>query len=404
MPVSYIDCESCHAPGSALDEHDHPCANCHAVTDGHPGTPSDMHTPANVTSCTPCHDASITIEHNKSDRTTAAGAAIVCDTCHGSTDPLVTAAIAAGNSACSACHVDITHRDLHTKVNSAFCAKSGCHEPTNLIDEHITTPIKPERTMTCDTCHASTAPVVVDAISNHDRDCNTCHGQMLSGHDAMHESVMEPECLYCHAGSVSAEHIVLHNTGGLRTCSTCHDSTEPRIVTAIANQDKQCSGCHTDAGHNVPHSADFTAQNCGGCHEPDLQVEHQKASSSSRPNRCANCHSVPSSTAVDALSGAAWAKGCAQGTCHVVGTPAETHGGMAAAHALPTPSAACTAAGCHASTDLSTIHSAATTTTAGVTRSDCGVCHANGELPATNDCATCHPDRVAPHGYVPVVA
>ena len=116
------------------------CGDCHAISDGHPGTPSDMHTPADVTGCTPCHNASITIEHNT--RTPDAGGAFTCNTCHESTDPLVTAAIAAGNSACSACHLNADHASVHAFTaasdanasGDAGCTNSGsgCHgtDPT----------------------------------------------------------------------------------------------------------------------------------------------------------------------------------------------------------------------------------------------------------------------------------
>ena len=94
MPITDVDCSNCHA---GMDHGEGPnCGDCHALSEGHPGTPSDMHTPADVTGCTPCHNASLTIEHNT--RTPDAGGTFACNTCHESTDPLVTAAIAAGNS------------------------------------------------------------------------------------------------------------------------------------------------------------------------------------------------------------------------------------------------------------------------------------------------------------------
>ena len=62
MPITPVDCSNCHA---GMDHGEGPnCGDCHDISEGHPGTPSDMHTPADVTGCTPCHNASLTIEHN----------------------------------------------------------------------------------------------------------------------------------------------------------------------------------------------------------------------------------------------------------------------------------------------------------------------------------------------------
>ena len=85
MAVTYIDCDELprtgQRPTTTTTTRARTATTCRW---GHLGTPSQFHTPADVTNCTPCHDPSLTVEHNKSGRTTAAGAAIVCDTCHGS--------------------------------------------------------------------------------------------------------------------------------------------------------------------------------------------------------------------------------------------------------------------------------------------------------------------------------
>jgi len=382
-------CQECHVGYSATHNKADDCWSCHG--EHHGDTATQMHAMSDVSACKPCHVSSLSVEHNRY--------LLNCLTCHESSRPEVTAAVRSGDTRCSACHVGAGHIAQHAKSNSAFCAKSGCHEATNLVGEHIVTPIKSGAGMSCDTCHRSTNPTVVAAIAAKSKDCTTCHGQMLSGHDRMHESVMAPECLQCHAGSVSAEHIVLHNTGGARTCSTCHDSTEPRIVTAITEGDLTCGGCHADAGHEVGHSADFAAQDCGDCHQANLEREHFRATSSSVVKRCANCHNEPKSTQVDALGGTTWNRGCAQGTCHPADTPVATHGAMGAAHAVATPAPSCIAADCHSGSDLSVMHSSASTVAAGVTRTGCGVCHSATSLPASGDCVSCHPERTAAHGY-----
>ncbi len=401
MPSTVSACAQCH-PGYEDDPDMHAdCLVCHSgmVDKPHDGAPTGYHTKADVSACSGCHVSDITVEHAR--HTDAGGAAYTCVTCHMSSDPLVTGAIGAGVTACSACHPSPDHNALHDHANAAFCAKSGCHVATNLVVEHITAPINPTSVATCADCHESTVPAVVAAIAAGTKDCVACHGQMLSGHDAMHETVMDAECLYCHSGSISAEHIVLHNTGGERTCASCHESTEQDIVDAIADGDASCGRCHDDAGHNVGHASDFTAQDCAGCHVSNVQTEHHRATASSAAGRCANCHLTPTSTAVDALGGAAWARGCAQGGCHPPAGTTEMHGDILAEHEVGAPAPSCIGAGCHAGTDLSVIHSSASTTTPSGTRTGCLVCHSDSALPASDQCADCHPDRLLPHGYDP---
>ncbi len=392
-------CTTCHVGYEDDPDMHEDCLACHngMVDKPHVDTPSSYHAKADVSSCSPCHVSDLTVEHAR--YLGSNGSALSCATCHLSTDPNVVGAIATHQTACATCHVGVDHTSAHASAPAPFCAKSGCHVAANLLDEHINTPIKPASRATCDTCHKSSAPAVVAAIAAGDKQCQTCHGQMLSGHDAMHESVMEPECLHCHAGSISAEHIVLHNTGGTRTCASCHESTEPRIVTAIENQDRTCGGCHADAGHETGHASDFSGQDCADCHTPNIQVEHHRSTASSATARCANCHLTPSSVVVDALAGAAWDKKCAQTGCHVTGSATEAHANMTSAHDVSDPTPSCIDTGCHSGTDLGAIHSAASTDTPSGTRTGCRVCHSPNSMPSTKECATCHPDRLAPHGY-----
>ena len=72
MPVTPVDCDSCHAS----DDHgDGPyCGSCHGCPKATPARRLQIHIPADVTNCTPCHDASLTIEHN--GRTPDAGGTV----------------------------------------------------------------------------------------------------------------------------------------------------------------------------------------------------------------------------------------------------------------------------------------------------------------------------------------
>ena len=113
MALTTEECSVCH-------DFDHgdppPCLDCHSFGEFHSPTVADLHTPADVTGCESCHDASLTIEHK--DRTPDAGGTFDCETCHASADALVTAAIAAGNSACVACHPSAGHADAHVSATA----------------------------------------------------------------------------------------------------------------------------------------------------------------------------------------------------------------------------------------------------------------------------------------------
>jgi len=157
MPVT-VDCGDCH------DDHGDPppCDDCHGLSEYHPGTPSDMHTPADVTGCTPCHNASLTQEHY--GKQTGGGSPIECMTCHGSSDPDVIAAIGSGNSACSACH-DVGaggHESAHTGIEQDGC--SACH---SFSDQFFTN----HAAVDCDQCH--TSPTAINPAL--DYSCGSCH-------------------------------------------------------------------------------------------------------------------------------------------------------------------------------------------------------------------------------------
>jgi hypothetical protein len=138
---------------------------------------------------------------------------------------------------------------------------------------------------------------------------------------------------------------------------------------------------------------------CGECHSMDLDTEHASGG-------CAVCHTMRPdlgfSAADHITAGGGWDHTC--GACHD-GVVAPVRHATAGAHDVSavTSDAACTT--CHPSTfpggsalDLTVIHANAATTVAGVAHTGCDVCHWSG-TPSTNECAVCHPDRLAAHGY-----
>ncbi|NTU72493.1 MAG: hypothetical protein HGB10_11835, partial [Coriobacteriia bacterium] len=331
MPVTYVNCDSCHIPGSALDEHEHPCANCHEVSWGHAGTPSEFHTAADVATCSPCHNASLTIEHN--GRTTKAGAVIVCDTCHGSTATNVKAAIAAGNSACSACHASADHSLMHGSNVASMSVGSG--------------------SVVCGDCHAADVQVehAMPSASSALLKCVTCHPTPRSSFATWGKGCVQGGC---HPAGTPQE---MHGGAG-----TAH-------APAAANTECFASGCHRGADVSAIHASAETT------------VNGQARTS------CMVCHANATLT-----------KDCS--TCHTA-AGVDYHRNLATAH-NPVAGQSCYAAGCHAATatdSLAQTHSSATTTVAGVTRTSCQVCHADG-TPASGACDSCHADRVdGSHGY-----
>jgi ribosomal protein L37AE/L43A len=284
-----------------------------------------------------------------------------CGTCH-------TTAGHPGPASCITCHAGDDHG------SGIGCAQSGCH-----AGQHAngSTP--------CASCHSASgglAPgqhTAVSAQPKHQSSCDGCHvGSLIDRHGA------------APAGSAYAFQ-----------CDSCHESTNPRVVAAIADGVTTCSACHDAVpGHGydvathaagVGQTADPSGKLCSDCHYTDLAAEHDKAASTSTGVGCVTCHPTPRAPF------AAWGDTCSQGGCHAPGSPTAAHAGMTAAHASPDSGAGCGAAGCHPG-DVSALHSGATTTTAGVTRTSCSVCHDLVATP-TKDCVTCHPGRVEPHGY-----
>jgi hypothetical protein len=142
--------------------------------------------------------------------------------------------------------------EIHKSTGDASC--NTCHAKS-LTREHA----RDGRTdqggnpITCNTCHKSTDPKVVKAISDKNTACSACHSDLT--HEVLHTAPLEDNCSGCHNKALSTEHV---KRG--KTCDTCHKSTDPKVITAIANNDKTCSACHENPGHEGNHDA------CTKCH------------------------------------------------------------------------------------------------------------------------------------------
>jgi hypothetical protein len=248
------------------------------------------------------------------DEQSASG--LTCATCHQSTDPAVTGAIAAGDTSCAACHGPVDHAELHPSPLSTDC--ESCHQP-NLVDEHVG-----GHNLSCAACHQSADPLVVAAIANHDTSCTACHPG-AGDHTALHDVDIQ-NCAECHQPNLVNEHAA-HTFD----CAACHESTDPAVQAAIAAGIKDCGACHDFSQHPYVASAHQATvanatltgtlrdvngspvqytQNCGQCHMMDLLAEHTKSSSSVAGSSCSACHLYPRNTFAD------WNGTCQQGDCH----------------------------------------------------------------------------------------
>lgn len=270
--------------------------------------------------------------------------------------------------------------------------------------------IYPEMTSTvgfCEDCHpdAATDPDMAD-------DCSICHaGQLDYPHQGapatFHTRASGSSCSECHISDITVE----HNRRGL-TCLTCHNSTDPQVVAAIASGSTDCGSCHdlvdphagidVSAVHTISTlSAAFTIQGvdlgthqCADCHETNAAAQHE--------NVCGTCHPTAAAAA------SPWDRTCASVGCHSPASSVPMHDAIDPAHDKPALTADCLGSGCHGAgaitpfvgRSIAEIHSAATTSVAGETRTSCTICHRDGWVP-TNNCLTsgCHSDRANPHGY-----
>ncbi len=357
MPSGAQDCVTCH-PGFPDA---HPMSNCLACHG--PGSPvgegwntpdyaqhSASYIASTPTSCIDCHSSGYSTVPAMHPFTPAA-------TYHDST------------SACSPCHV------------------------TSLTTEHYRYGLE------CLSCHGSVNPLVQTAIATGRTDCEACHPG-ASSHSALHNTTVPESCAGsgCHSGTALTDiHI---NSGTTLTCDTCHKSTDTNVVAAIAGGVKACDACHEATGHEAAHNVAPRTDTCETCHSgSSLTSVHINSDTTLT---CDSCHKSTDPKVSGAIS--AGDKSC--GTCHTnQGT--DFHTGAPAKHALPlTPT--CVGSGCHDASathviegkTVDEIHANATTTTAGITRSSCQICHWPGNTPTT-DCGTsgCHPERLLPHGY-----
>ena len=147
--------------------------------------------------------------------------------------------------------------------------------------------------ITCGTCHQSSNPLVVMAIANNQKSCTACH--TVADHSANHTwNEFGTQCQECHVNILTTEHLSNNktNAGKNYSCNTCHQSTNPLVVSAIANHKRNCDACHQVANHEAVHQLnDFDAK-CQSCHNYTLTTEHLNnvKTTAGKNFSCATCH------------------------------------------------------------------------------------------------------------------
>jgi hypothetical protein len=101
--------------------------------------------------------------------------------------------------------------------------------------------------------------------------------RLLNNHDIpeLHKANNEPDCTGCHAKSLTHEHARDNrqdNNGNEITCNTCHQSSNPKVVQAVADKNTSCTACHSkDTAHKDVHIK------CADCHSKGSYDESRKA-------------------------------------------------------------------------------------------------------------------------------
>ena len=197
----------------------------------------------------------------------------------------------------------------------------------------------------------------------------------------------------------SSCHVTIYHEN--ENCGECHDAhTGPVTVTDMFGN---CESCHNVSYPSVPrHTVDSVrpdhGASCGGCHyENLLDVHGVIPTGSSYAYQCGLCHDSTDADVVAAII----ARDTDCDACHT-----EYHAGFDASHTAPTET--CSGADCHASTALVDTHEPYVGPGGRYPQyaDTCALCHSNEDpdrIPegATAECASCHPDRVEPHGADP---
>lgn len=206
--------------------------------------------------------------------------------------------------------------ELHKYTEEATSCNS-CHAKSLTKEHAIPGRVdKDGKAITCNTCHNSTDPLVVSAIASNKKNCDACH--TVTDHDKVHVwNEMGTNCQTCHQNTLSNEHLTRVDNKGINyDCDTCHNSTDPLVVSAIASNKKNCDACHTQADHEKVHIWNEFDTKCQSCHQNSLSAEHMgRIDSSGKNYACGTCHDSKDKAVVRTIA----SKSLSCAGCHKTG-------------------------------------------------------------------------------------
>jgi hypothetical protein len=275
------------------------CATCHdgahLTSTGTGKGKTANHIPTATLVCDTCHKTTTAWLGSKNDHAAAAGAGLLCATCHNGSYPAARTK--------SATHV----------VTAAAC--DTCHFSTVTWSATFVHPA--DAAGRCITCHTGTGGGLVQNSTHVPTtavQCDSCHKNFTAFKPANmdHTSVVATACSTCHNGSyvIAGTRALGKNVNHVpttATCDSCHSSSKtawkPAVMSHTAVTGSICSGCHDGAhltstgtalGKPVNHVATTAA--CDTCHTPSNTANFTKWTGAvyvhpaDATGRCNSCH------------------------------------------------------------------------------------------------------------------
>jgi len=216
----------------------------------------------------------------------------------------------------------------------------GCHDnsgSTSIVFESYYQPYTYSGHINeeCSWCHSVTFP----AVNQH----------TTISLDAAHVTTTDPfaACEECHDGSLLVEHDLRQPF----TCSTCHNSADATVLSAIDGSDTSCEACHGNTDHQSDHFgglSGYTGCDANDCHVDNIMSEHDGYT-------CAICHESANPNVQSAvMNGVAQCGACHPGVPHYGGFSIESYVSWEKAEKLLESSVANSCSPCHLGTNAST--------------------------------------------------